>query len=425
MSKDYQISSTKNSRELAEFLAANGQVILPMVDLIEQSVLAVDELIETLGKATLEAVLRMSVANVAGEEHRGKAGGEVLRHGSQRGVVALSNRKVRVEKPRLRKRGGGSGAEVAVPAYEAMRQNPNLGGRILQTMMAGVSTRNYKEILPEACECVGMSKSSVSREFVMASEEETRKLLERRFDDKRIIVIYIDGMVFDDHNIIAAVGIDDEGYKHVLGLSEGATENASVATSLLEGLVERGIKPGVKRLFVIDGSKALRKAIDAVYGEGNPVQRCRLHKERNVLSKLPGHLHDQAKSAMRAAWKLAADEGMKRLETLASWFDNEYPAAGSSLREGMSEMFTVNRLGVPQSLRRSLVSTNIVESPNSGVRMRTRRVANWQGGSMVIRWAATAFVAAEKKFRRMMGYRDLWMLSAALGYEVDTAEMVA
>jgi len=198
-----------------------------------------------------------------------------------------------------------------------------------------------------------------------------------------------------------------------------------VATALLESIAERGVAPGVKRLFVIDGSKALRKAVDAVYGSDNPVQRCRNHKVKNVVDHLPNELRDQAKSAMRAAFKLPEEEGMKRLETLASWFDNEYPGAAASLREGLKEMFTINRLNLPASLRRSLATTNIIESPHSGVRMRTRRVTNWQDGSMVLRWAASGFLATEKNFRRIMGYRDLWILAAALDRQVDQEGLAA
>ncbi len=425
MKKDYQITGQKDSRDLAKFLSANGEVILPMVELIEQSQMAVDELLELLGRSTLEAVLRISAAGVAGEYHQGKLGGEVVRHGHQDGVVSLENRKMRVSRPRLRKKGGRATGEVLVPAYEAMRDDSRLSGKVLDVMMRGVSTRNYAAILPDACECVGVSKSSISREFVLASEEETRRLCERRFDDLDILIMWIDGVVFAGHNVIAAVGVDGEGYKHVLGIAEGATENSAVATALLESIAERGVASGVKRLFVIDGSKALRKAIDAVYGSDNPVQRCRNHKIKNVVDHLPNDLRDQAKAAMRAALKLPEEDGMKRLQTLASWFDCEHPGAAASLREGLEEMFTINRLNLPPSLRRSLATTNIIESPNSGVRMKTRRVSNWQGGSMVLRWAASGFLATEKNFRRLMGYGDLWILAAALDRHIDKEGLAA
>ena len=424
--KEYQITDKKNSRQIARFLAANSQAVLPMVELIEESMMAIDELVETLGRSTIEAVLEVSAANIAGERCQGvRSGRQVGWHGSQDGLVSLENRKMRVSRPRIRKREAGSGGEVGIPAYEAMQSDSRLTSHILGAMMRGVSTRNYKQILPEACECVGVSKSSISRHFVLASEEECKKLLERRFDDIRMLVIYIDGIVVAEHSVIAAVGIDEQGYKHVLGIADGATENAVVVKDLLGSMVERGIKPGVKRLFVIDGSKALRSAIDAVYGRDNPVQRCRQHKIRNVKDHLPDHLHDTAVSTMRAAWKLEADEGTARLRQLAKMYEDAYPSAAASILEGLDEMFTVNRLGLPASLRKSLVSTNVIESPNSGVRTKTRRVTNWEDGKMVKRWVASAFLSTEKSFRRIMGYRDLWMLKAALDEGIDKGEKAA
>jgi transposase-like protein len=167
-------------------------------------------------------------------------------------------------------------------------------------------------------------------------------------------------------------------------------------------------------LFVIDGSKALRKAIDQVFGQHNPVQRCRNHKLQNVIGHLPQDQHDQAKATLRVAWRLDADEGMKKIEQYASWLENEWPSAAGSLREGLEETFTINRLGLPASLRRCLATTNLIGSSHSGVRQRTRRVTNWQSGNMALRWAAAAFAKTEERYRRIMGYQQLWILKAFL-----------
>jgi transposase-like protein len=385
-----------------------------MLELIEGAEMAIDELIDVMGRATVEAVLLMSAEQVAGPRTPGRKGGEVRWHGSQAGVVSLSERKLRVCKPRLRKKGKGKDLETAVPAYDALRDDQRLSGRILEILMRGVSTRKYEKVLPEMAETVGVSKSSVSREFIEASEQALKSLCERRFDEVDLLVIYIDGQVFGSHHIITAMGVDAQGCKHVLGVVEGATENAAAATALLEDLVERGVKPGRKRLFVIDGSKGLRKAVDTVFGKQNPVQRCRSHKVRNVMGYLPEHLKDQVKAAMQAAFKLGADEAMARLEKQAQWLEREHPSAAASLREGLDELFTVNRIGLPASLRRCLTTTNIIESPHGGVRVRTGRVSRWKDGAMVLRWAAASFLDAEKAFRRIMGYRDLWMLKAHL-----------
>ncbi|NQT94271.1 MAG: transposase [Lentisphaerae bacterium] len=193
---------------------------------------------------------------------------------------------------------------------------------------------------------------------------------------------------------------------------------------LLESLVERGVNPDRRRLFVIDGSKALRSAIESVFGTGNSVQRCRNHKIENVVGYLPRELGDQVKSVMKAAYRLDADAGMAKLKQQARWLETEYPSAAASLLEGLAETFTINRLGLPVTLRRCLGTTNVVESPTSGVRVRTRRVTNWRHGQMVLRWAAAAYLDTEKSFRRIMGYRDLWILKAALDEEDrDTREV--
>jgi transposase-like protein len=292
---------------------------------------------------------------------------------------------------------------VAIPAYEAMLLNSALGQRILEILMRGISSRNYQEILPQMAQTVGVSKSQISREFLEASEQSLKELCERRFDDKDILVIYLDGIQFGQIHVIAALGVDSEGYKHVLGLREGASENATVVRDLLKDLVARGLDPEQRRLWVIDGSKALRNGIDSIFGSANPVQRCRNHKVKNVLDYLPEDLKDQVKSSMQAAFRLEADQGMSKLEKLAQWLQKEYPSAAVSLREGLSEMFTVNRLGLPKVLHRCLCTTNVIESPHSGLRQKTRRVTRWRDGSMVLRWCASALLATEKNFRRIMG----------------------
>lgn len=416
-----------NARKLGEFLSRNGQQLLPMVDLIEQCRLACDELIDVAGRATIQAVLELSAGQVAGgPRQQGKQRErDVVWYGQQPGSVMLSDRKLAVKRPRLRRKGPGAAKEVQIPAYQAMQDQPRLGARMLDILMRGVSTRQYRGVIPEMADTVGVSKSSVSRQTIEASEAEVEALLSRRFEEKNLLIIYIDGMEFGDHLIIGAVGVDAEGRKHVLAIREGATENATVAKELLEDLVARGLNPKQKRLFVIDGSKALRTAINAVFGARHPVQRCRAHKLRNVMDHLPEDQKVQMKSAMRAAWKLDAEGGMARMKKLAEWLERDYPAAAASLREGLEECFTINRLDVPPSLHRCLATTNLIESPHSGVRLRTRRVCRWRDSGMVKRWMASAFLATEKNFRKIMGYRDLWALDAILNGSKSAARREA
>ena len=415
-----------NEQELAGYLARSGQFLLPMVDLIEQCRLACDELIDVTGRAAIDAVLQLSASQAAGgPAQQGKRRhGEVVFHGRQRGQVMLSDRKLEVQRPRLRTRGR-AGREVEVPAYAAMQNGEQMGARMLEILMRGVSTRNYKEVIPSMAETAGVSRSAVSRRVIEASEAEVEGLLSRRFDDLKLLVIYIDGLIFGDYTMIGAVGVDVEGNKHVLGIREGATENATVVTELLEDMVARGVDPKRKMLFVIDGSKALRAAINAVFGAQQPVQRCRAHKLRNVLDYLPKEQREQVKSMLRAAWKLDAKAGMARIRKLAEWLDRDYPSAATSLLEGLEECFTINRLGVPPSLCRCLATTNIIESPHAGVRIQTRRVTHWQNGKMVIRWLASAFIRTEKRFNKIMGYRDLWTLEAILNDAQPAAGLVA
>ncbi|MEJ2700914.1 MAG: IS256 family transposase [Sedimentisphaerales bacterium] len=412
--RDYQIIDKVDNKKLTEFLCQEGQLLLPLVELVTHTEIALDEVIDVTGRAAIEAVLRLSAQDVAGAKHPGKKAGEIRWHGRQRTTVPLSDRKLRVDKPRLRRKGSGPGQEVEIPAYEAILEHSCLGRRMLEILMMGVSTRNYRRVIPQMVETVGVSKSNVSREFIEASAETLKHLCERRFDDQDIRIVYIDGIQYGQIHVVAALGVDTQGYKHVLGLREGASENAEVVKDLLVDLVERGLDPERRRLFVIDGSKALRAGINQVFGGRTPVQRCRNHKVRNVLSYLPEERKADVEAAMKGAFKLKAEEGIRKLDKLAQWLDREYPSAAGSLREGLPEMFTINRLGLPATLRRCLASTNVIESPYSGVREKTGRVKRWRDGRMALRWTASALLSIEKRMRRIMGYQQLWMLEAAL-----------
>lgn len=410
--KQSRVKGTED-RRLVEFFVKHGQFLLPMIDLIEESSDAIDELIDVVGRGAVEAVLQLSAQQLTGAKSQGRKvarANEVRWHGRQRGSVALSDRKLRVERPRLR----GQQGEVTIPAYAALQDDERMSARMLELLLSGVSTRDYQKVIREMADTVGVSKSSVSREFVTESATKLQELNERSLAGHELLIIYLDGMVYGEHHVLGAVGIDREGFKHALGMRLGSSENAVVAKDLLADLVSRGLNPEVMRLFVIDGSKALRKAVKEVFGEYAVVQRCRTHKLRNVLSYLPQHLQDQTAAVIRAAYKLPYKEGLARLKTQAAWLQKEHPQAAASLLEGLEETFTVNRLGLTASLMKCLTTTNIIENPNGTVRRQTRRVSRWQDGAMVLRWAASSFVNAEKKFRRVSGYRELWMLENAL-----------
>jgi len=422
--RKYQIADKNDSRTLAEFLAKDGQGLLPMVELLCQAEMAVDELIDVAGRAAIEAVLTLSAQQVAGPKHPGKAAGQITWYGRQKATIPLAERKLRIDKPRLRRKGQGPDKEVPLPAYEAMLTDAPLGRRMLEILMNGISTRRYHKVLPTMAETVGVSKSAVSRQGIEASAQTLKDLCERRFDDQDILIVYLDGIQFGQIHVIVALGVDREGHKHVLGLREGATENAVVAKDLLTDVVARGLDPNRKRLFVIDGGKALRAAIDEVFGDKNSIQRCRNHKIRNVLEYLPKDRHENIRSALKAAFLLSADKGTAKLRKLAQWLEHEYPSAASSLLEGLEEMFTINRLELPSDLRRCLATTNVIESPNAGIRQRTGRVTHWRDGQMVLRWTAAALLSMEKRMRRIMGYQQLWILEAKLQQDDLQQELV-
>lgn len=423
MAESYQIIPPPGSpapldpKRIAALLAKDGQILLPLLDLLENAECALDDLIDVMGRATIEAVLRMSAEAIAGPRQQGKKSDrDIIYHGTQKGRVALKEREVVVDKPRLRRRypQAGEAAEVEIPAYEAMRGDGRLAQRMLEILISGVSTRRYEEILPEMTGTVGVSKSQVSRATIEAGELLLEDLAKRDFSKLDLLAVWIDGIQLGPYHVICAAGVDDKGQKHVLGLREGATENAEVVKALLEDLAGRGVTSKRRRLFVIDGALALRKAVGLVFGAGTPVQRCRNHKLRNVLGHLPQTQHDQARATLKAAFKLDAKEGTAQIEKYATWLERDWPSAAGSLREGLDEMFTINRLGLPSELRRCLGTTNLIDNGHSALRDRVRRVKHWQNGSMALRWSAVAFDAISKGFRRIMGYKHLWMLKAAL-----------
>jgi transposase-like protein len=423
LSKTYQIvtrAAKESAAVIEQFCQANGQILLPIVNMIQSASQVVDSVVHEIGVKTLELILALSAEQVAGPRTPGKASGEIRHYGSQRGCVQLADRKVRVKRPRLRHKTEG---EVAIPAYEALRKNQAASQYMLDALMRGISTREYHEVLPKMAETVGVSRSSVSRQAMEASVEQLKQLQERRWDQVEILVIYVDGQRFAEHHILSAVGVDLEGHKHILGIASGATENAAAVKQLLTGLRDRGLPTDRKYLFVIDGAKALHTAIEEVFGREQEVQRCRNHKLENVMNELPKEQQEQTRRLMRAAFKLSsAEEGEKRLEQIARQLEYDYSSAARSLREGMKEMFTLQRLKIPVSLHKCLATTNLIESPHSGVRKRTRNVCRWRDADMAERWAASAWLLTEKHFRRIDGHRELWTLAALLGRDTSAAK---
>jgi transposase-like protein len=291
-------------------------------------------------------------------------------------------------------------------------------------MLAGVSTRRYRRVQEPVGERVeatarSTSKSSVSRTFVARTKDALIELMARPLADVRLAVLMIDGVGLKDHTCVVALGITTDGVKIPLGLWEGSTENKTVTSELLSNLVHRGLDVEQGVLVVIDGSKALRAAVNDVLGARTPVQRCQIHKQRNVLDHLADRDRDLVKRRLRRAWAESDYErALEQLQTLASELERSHPGAAASLREGMAETLTVTRLGVKGSLRKTLASTNPCESMIECVRRGARNVKYWQNGEMCLRWTAAGMLEAEQQFRRIIGYQDLAKLAARVEREV-------
>ena len=410
-----------HSALLAHF-AQCPQLFAPMLALIESGKQTIASVMNQAGRALVELLLQLSATTVAGDKSPGRHSSEVLWHGSQGGQVCLLERRLKVSKPRLRTRGR-AGHEVPVPLYERLQDDSDLAARMSEILVSGVSTRKYARVLPAMAASAGIAKSSVSRALKAASALSLRELMERSFHERDIMAVYLDGIEVAGHHVMAAVGLDGHGEKHLLGLVRGSSENAAVVKDLLNSLVDRGVDASVQRLFVIDGSKAMRSAIEQVYGEQGLVQRCRAHKVRNVTERLPEPERAQTRSVMHAAYKLPDKEGVAKLKQHAKWLQQHYPDAAASLLEGLEETFTVNRLKLTPGLTRCLSTTNIIENPNSAVRRVTDRICRWRDADMVLRWMASAYLEAEKCFRRIQGYRDLWVLGTALGRTSATTKV--
>ena len=392
--------------EAQPLLVANPQAVLPMLEMIGQAQLSIEDMLGHLSRQFLEQLLVLSAESLAGAKHPGRHASDIRWHGAQGGVVAIGQAKLHLKRPRLRCATG----EVAVPAYAALARDSALSGRIADILVAGVSTRKYARVVHRCADQLGISKSAVSRHFVKDSAQAMAKLMGRSFAQMDLVAIYVDGIIVASHHIIAAVGVDAQGAKHVLGLASGSSENARVVKDLLGSLSDRGVDMNEPRLWVIDGSKALRSAIEQRCGQAARVQRCRIHKIRNVTARLPKDKVDQVRWVMAQAFKLEPAKGKSRLKELAKQLQAQHPDAGASVLEGVNEMFTITELGITGELARCLATTNVIESPNSVVRRVAGRVTNYKNAEMAVRWTAAGFLEAEKSFRKLRGFAQLMTL---------------
>ena len=372
----------------------------------------------TAGIEAMEQMLRGDAQRLVGRPHSRGRGRVGQRWGATKGKIGFHGGKVDVRRPRVRC----DGHEVQLPTWRTAQAEDWLGRWAMNLMLINVSTRKLKRAvrLPEgdlpAVMGDGTSKSAASRRFVALSAERMAGWMGSDLSRLDLVVIQIDGLhIGNDLVLVGALGIDGEGNKHPLGLVEGATENAAVVQALIDNLVERGLDPKVCRLFIVDGAKALTKVIRATFGRHTPIQRCQIHTTRNVIERLPKPLHASVRKALRQAWELDdADRAERLLRNLARRLEHEAPGVAGSILEGIDEMLTVNRLGLPAQLRRSLACTNSIENVMGTVRRVCRNVKRWRNASMALRWTAAGMMEATKGFRRLKAHKQLPILKAAL-----------
>ena len=396
----------KGAKKTERGQAESAQALLPSAALAFTLRRGLREFVVDSGIKALGDLLEQERAELCGPRYKHEPERATHRAGFAAGELAMGGRRVQVRRPRART----DEREVELPTWKQFSSEDPLHARALEEMVIGVSTRKYRralEDLPPEVKERGTSKSAVSRRFVAATKKELATWLSRDLGEIDLATVMIDGLAFGTERVVLiALGIDTSGNKHVLGIHEGATENAAACSALLDEIIGRGVATKRSRLFVVDGSKALVKAIRDRFGERALIQRCQVHKKRNVRDHLPEYMRSSVSATMSQAYQTRdAVRATKLLENLARSLDAEHPSAASSVREGLTETLTVTRLRLPLQLCRVLSTTNAIENLNSTARDVCRRVKHWRSGEMILRWTCAAMREAENRFRRVQGFK--------------------
>jgi len=407
---------TKQKAENRHRLALEAQ--LPMEELMIGARADIEAFAAELGLSIIQGVMAAEIRQKAGPW----GGQSMHRHGHQAGYVIYGGRKVTLQRPRLRSR---ENKEVPLASYQAFQKDGKMQQAVARQLIRQCSSRDYEGAIEGCLKGYGIKRSSVSRHWKAATAKELESLMQRPVP-KDLLVLMIDSKFFGGDCLVAAIGIDLAGRKHVLGIWHGATENATVVKGLLEDLVSRGLESERKMLIVLDGAKALRKAVSMVLGEQGLVQRCRIHKLRNVLDQLPEDKKAQAGWRLRAAWARKDPKAAEKdLRKTAQWLEPSWPMAAASLLEGLQETLTVQKLNLPPGLCRIFCNTNLIENCFSQAAHRTHQVKRWNGPRMIMRWTAAALLAAEKNFRRIKGCEQLTLLEKILHEQHSTPTLNA
>ena len=408
MKKPYQIESQRAVKQFEE-MAADGnpavQMLLPMAEMVGWLRKGVGELIRQAGLQLMDLLMQEEVREVVGERSQRQAERRANRWGVEHGYCVVMGQKVPIERPRVRTT---DDKEVRLGSYEMFHRGEPLTETVWEKLMLGLSTRKYGQAVRQFTEAYGLEKSAISEHFIEASRAKLKDMMESRLDKTRLCALLIDATPFEGQQMVAALGIGQDGKKMILGLRQGATENATVVGELLGDLVSRGLDFTQPRLYVLDGGKALPAAVKKYAGESAVIQRCQVHKRRNVLD----HLTDEQKPAvankLNAAYALEDYAAAKQaLNMLHRELEDLNPSAARSLSEGMEETLTVHRLHIPMQLRKTLASTNVIESAFSIVEQVCKNVKRWHGGDQRERWVGSGLLVAQKQFRRVTGHKQI------------------
>ena len=387
---------------------------LPLVNLLVDTRAELMELAIASGLRVLETMLEEDRTAICGQRYQHQVERQASRAGTVPSEVVLGGRKVALRRPRVR----ANGEEVSLPTFQTMASEDPLNRRVVEQMLLGVATRQYArslDPLPATMISRGTSKSAVSRRFVAKTAAQLAAWRSTALDALDLVGLLVDGVHIGEHCIVVALGIDHTGCKHALGLWDGSTENAAVCQSLLADLQSRGLRTDRSLLVILDGSKALHKAVTQTFGSAALIHRCQVHKLRNILEHLPEGQRPWVRAIVARAYKQVEVAPARRLlQDLARRLEDRYPSAAASVREGLDETLTILTLGLSDRLRQSLATTNAIESLISRTRHVKRNVKRWRGGQMVLRWTAAAIQEAVKGFRRLKGHKDMPKLLAGL-----------
>src|SRR6266852_637001 len=420
MKKRYQIEqqrAVQQFRRIAIEQNPDIQMILPLADIVGLLQQGVGNLLRQTGLALMQTVMEEEVRQLAGDRHQQHEGRRAHRWGTEDGYCVVDGQKVPIQKTRLRTK---DKREQRLGSYELFQRSGPMQAGVWDKMMRGLSTRNYGAVVKDFHNAYGIEKSAVSENFIEASREKVKQLMERHLGELRLCAVLIAGTPFKDRQIIVALGIGCDGSKTVLGLREGATENATAVSALLSDLIERGLDFSTPRIYILDGGKALHAAVRRHAGEAAFIQRCQVHKKRNVVDHLPDEHKADVKRKLQNAYAMADYTDAKRaLDRLHRELMDLNPSAARSLEEGLEETLTVHKLRVPDQLRRTLASTNVIESAFSIVETVCGNVKRWRSGDQIERWVGSGLLVAERQFRRVIGHRQIPLLLSSMADAVS------